>query len=63
MANIDIVTTTTKKIAPLRKRIVLNAGQKLSDDVELLAYATKTVPEGYRVMVDVSINVMQIEEI
>ena len=41
----------------------LEAGGKLSDDATLIAIANKTVPTGYKVKVEVSITIMEIEKL
>ena len=45
------------------KLLTLSAGQKISDDEEILNIAQKTVPVGYEVVVDVRIRVREIREV
>ena len=57
-------TITSKKlIAPFRKTIILNEGEKLANDTELLNFTQKTVPAGYRIMVIMDLRVVKIEEV
>lgn len=61
--DLTIETTTKRIIKPIRKLLVLEAGDKIANDEEILAMAQKTVPVGYRVSVIVDIKVVKIEEI
>lgn len=55
MANFE--TETKTRVKSFRKRISLGPTGKLTDDTDLVAYAQKTVPAGYKAEVDVLINV------
>lgn len=55
MAEIEIITQ--KKVLPFHKIITLEAGQKLTDIPEILVFAQKTVPAGYRAKVNVLIMI------
>lgn len=65
MANFQITETTRteRSIPRLSKEIILEAGQKLSDDTDILAIAQKTVPAGYRITVNVDIIAVKIEKL
>jgi len=56
-------TTEQRTILPsFRKTIHLASGDKISDDADLLAFAQKAVPDGKKVRVRISINVLSIED-
>jgi hypothetical protein len=56
MADFTIETTTIKKTPLFQKWFTLTAGQKLSDNAEVLALAQKTVPKGYKANVHILIE-------
>jgi len=60
MANFTIDSTTIKRVKNLILRTYLNEGEKLSDNATLLNVATKTVPSGKAVRVEVIINITDI---
>jgi hypothetical protein len=55
MANFD--SETKIRVRPFVKAIELSAGGKLTDDTELVTFAQKTVPTGYKAKANVVINV------
>ena len=63
MADLDVKTQTRKYVDGIDKEIVLNVGEKLADDSELIALANKTVPLGYKVTVRVRIYPYRVEEV
>ncbi len=63
MADFTINENTIRTINPLTKFITLTAGQKLSDDAEILSMAQKVVPNGYEVDVLVRIKIKDIRVI
>ena len=62
MANFESkdVVTTIRRLPQFIKSITLTAGQKLTDDAELVSFAQKTVPAGKVAIVDVTITVKQL---
>ncbi len=48
--------TTEYKISKFRKVYTLEAGEKLTDQADLVAIANKTVPAGYSMLVRVTIR-------
>ena len=63
MADFTINEESIKTIDRFIKEITLTAGQKLSDDVDILGMAQKTVPVGYEVDVVVVIKVKAVREV
>ena len=62
MANFESeeVVTTIRRLPQLTKEITLTAGQKLTDDADLVAFAQKTVPAGKVAIIEVNITVKSI---
>ena len=62
MANFETeeIVTTVRRLSQLQKEITLTAGQKLTDDADLVAFAQKTVPTGKVAIIDVTITVKQL---
>lgn len=65
MADFEITETPTvsRSVQGFSKNYTLEAGEKLSDDDTLIAIAGKTVPAGYRVRVNVDVNVLEVEKL
>jgi hypothetical protein len=63
MADFTINDVNVKTIDPVRKNLTLTAGQKISDDADILDMATKLVPAGYEVDVRVKIIVTSVRTV
>lgn len=65
MADFEITETSilSLNVEGFSKEYRLEAGEKLSDDDTLIAIAGKTVPAGYRVRVNVDVNVLEVEKL
>jgi len=65
MADFEVEETqrTRYSLKGFSKEYDLEAGGKLSDDATLVAIAGKTVPDGYRVKVDVNITITEVEKL
>ena len=63
MPDFSIEETTAREIKPFCESYVLEAGEKLANQVGLIAVSNKIVPAGYKVTIMVSVDVMDIEKL
>ena len=63
MADFTVESTSVKTIPRFHKEITLTAGQKLSDDADVLAMDQKAVPAGYEIDVVVVIKPKAVREV
>lgn len=58
MADHTIITEEKKTISiePIMKDLIIEAGGKISDDIEIVSIANKTVPAGYRVRASIRMS-------
>lgn len=65
MADFQVVEAhhTSYSLPGYSNEYILEAGEKLSNDSSLLTIAGKTVPSGYRVTVNVDIQITNIEKL
>ncbi len=63
MADLQSIIEEVTTLPELRKRFILSEGQTIKDDVDVLAFASKTVPAGKIAHIVVKICVIKLEDV